>query len=220
SDTLAPALAGTQAGITVTPAAASRLMVAGFPSPVTAGVAGSFTVTAWDAYGNLATGYAGTVRFTSSDPQAVLPADYTFTAADAGLHTFSAVLKTAGKQSLTATDTANAALAGTQPVTVTPAAASRLLLSAPAGVSAGAKFSLTVTVVDAYGNVVTGYRGTLKFSSSDPTATLPRNYTFTASDQGVHTFTGLVLKKKGKQTIKVADTLDGSLTASVFINVS
>jgi hypothetical protein len=52
-------------------------------------------------------------------------------------------------------------------------------------------------VVDAYGNVVTGYRGTIAFRSSDPTAGLPKNYTFTAADQGVHTFTGLVLKKKG-----------------------
>ena len=46
-----------------------------------------------------------------------------------------------------------------------------------------------------------------------------KNYTFTAADQGVHTFTGLVLRKKGKQTITVIDTLDGSLTASMLINV-
>ena len=33
-------------------------------------------------------------------------------------------------------------------------------------------------------------------------------------------FTGLVLRKKGKQTITVTDTLDGSLTASVLIDVT
>ena len=220
SDTVVPSIAGTQAGITVNPAAASRFTVAGFPSPITAGVAGSFTVTAWDPYGNRATGYTGTVRFTSSDAKAVLPGNYTFTAADAGMHTFSATLKTAGTQSLTATDTANAAITGTQgAITVNPAAASRLVFSAPASVKANAAFSLTVTVVDAYGNVVTGYRGTIAFRSSDSTANLPRNYTFTAADQGVHTFTGLVLKKKGKQTITVTDTLNSSLTASVNIQV-
>src|SRR5262249_8617246 len=154
-----------------------------------------------------------------SDARAALPGNYTFTAADAGAHTFSAVLKTAGTQSLTATDTANAAVAGTQSVLVNPAAASRLLLSAPAGVNGGAKFSLTVTVVDASGNVVTGYRGTLAFRSSDPTAKLPANYTFTAADQGVHTFTGLVLKKRGRQTITLTDTQDDSLTAGVSIDV-
>src|SRR5262249_953106 len=151
--------------------------------------------------------------------KAVLPGNYAFTAADAGMHTFNATLKKAGSQSLTATDTANAAITGAQSVTVNPAAASQLLLSAPASVNAGAKFSLTVTVVDAYGNLVTGHRGTIRFGSSDSTATLPKNYTFTAADQGVHTFTGLVLRKKGNQTITVTDTLDGSLTASVIINV-
>jgi len=53
-------------------------------------VAGSFTVTAKDPYSNTTTGYTGTVHFTSSDAQAVLPGNYTFTSADAGLHTFSA----------------------------------------------------------------------------------------------------------------------------------
>jgi hypothetical protein len=220
SDTVIPSGTGTQAGITVKAAAASRFTVAGFPSPVTAGMAGSLTVTAWDPYGNRATGYTGTVHFTSSDTKAVLPGNYIFTTADAGMHTFSATLKTAGHQSLTATDTANGALTGAQgSIQVNAAAASRLLLSAPASLTAGAKFSLTVTVVDAYGNAVTGYRGTIAFRSSDSTARLPSNYTFTAADQGVHTFTGLVLKKKGKQTITVTDTLDGSLTASVLIDV-
>jgi hypothetical protein len=70
--------------------------VAGFPSSTTAGVAHTFTVTAQNANGTVNTGYTGTVHFTSSDPRAVLPADYTFTAADQGVHTFSATLVTAG----------------------------------------------------------------------------------------------------------------------------
>jgi FG-GAP-like repeat len=211
---------GSQAGITVNPAATSTFTVAGFPSPITAGAAGSFTVTARDRYGNPAAGYTGTLHFTSSDVKAVLPGDYTFTAADAGVHTFSATLKTAGTQSLTATNTTNATISGVQGnVLVNPAAASRLILSAPASVQAGARFSLTLTLVDAYGNVVTGYRGTIAFRSSDLRANLPQNYTFTASDQGVHTFTGLRLKKKGVQTITVTETLDSSLLGSVSIDV-
>jgi hypothetical protein len=220
TDTVDPSVTGTQASITVNPAAASSFTVAGFPSPVTAGVAGSFTVTARDAFGNRATGYTGTVRFTSSDTQAVLPGNYAFTAGDAGVHTFSATLKSAGTRSLTATDTVNGALTGAQgSIQVNPAAARRLVLSAPASVKAGAKFSLTITVVDAYGNVATGYRGTIRFGSSDSSAALPRNYIFTAADLGVHTFTGLVLRKKGNQTITVTDTADGSITGSVSINV-
>jgi hypothetical protein len=86
---------------------ASSLTVNGFPSSITAGTAGSFIVTAKYADGSVDDNYTGTVHFTSSDPQAILPADYTFTAADAGMHTFSATLTTAGAQSITATDTAN-----------------------------------------------------------------------------------------------------------------
>ena len=78
-----------------------RLVVSGFPSAVTAGAAGSFTITAKKADGSTNTGYTGTVHFTSSDPQAVLPANYTFTAADNGTHTFSVGLKTAGIESIT-----------------------------------------------------------------------------------------------------------------------
>ena len=61
--------------------------------------------------------------------------------------------------------------------------------------------------------------GTIAFRSSDPTGRLPRNYMFTAAEQGVHTFTGLVLKKRGNQTVTVTDTLVSALTASVTISV-
>jgi hypothetical protein len=219
ADTVTSSIAG-GATVTVRPAAASTLTVVGFPSPTTAGVAGSFTVTLQDPYGNLAGGYTGTVHFTSSDGKASLPANYTFTAADAGVHTFSATPKTAGTQSITVQDTATVALSGSDGgITVRPAAASRFLIRAPAGVRSGVAFSLTLTVTDAYGNVVTGYTGTIHFSSSDRTATLPADYTFTAADKGVHTLTGLVLRKRGTQKITLTDTLNISLTGSVIENV-
>src|SRR5207244_139238 len=73
TDSVTSSITGTETGITVNSAAASTFAVAGFSSPVTAGTAGSFSVTAKDPYGNTATGYAGTVHFTSSDGQASLP---------------------------------------------------------------------------------------------------------------------------------------------------
>ena len=150
----------------------------------------------------------------------MLPANYTFTVADAGKHTFSATLKTAGTQSITAADTLMSSLTGTDAgIVVNAAAASQFVITGPSSVSAGTPFSLTVTVEDAYGNVVTSYTGTVHFGSTDNKATLPANYTFTATDKGVHTFTGLVLRKKGKQTVTLADTLNSSLTGSVIENV-
>src|SRR5262249_54554884 len=135
----------------------------------------------------------GTVYFTSSDAQAALPANYTFTAADAGKHTFSATLKTVGTQSIAAADTQISVISGSDgSILVKPAAASQFIISAPSSVKAGVSFSLTVTVKDAYGNVVTGYTGTVHFNSTDNKASLPSNYKFTTTDMGVHTFTGLI----------------------------
>src|SRR5207253_9313327 len=58
--------------------------------------------------------YNGTVHITSTDPATRLPANYPFTAPDAGTHTFTATLKNDGAHSITATDTANGSLVGTQ----------------------------------------------------------------------------------------------------------
>ena len=86
--------------------------VTGFPSATTAGVPATVTVTALNANGTIDTAYTGTVQFTSSDSQAVLPANFTFTAADGGVYAFSVTLKTGGSQSITATDTVTASMTG------------------------------------------------------------------------------------------------------------
>ena len=219
TDTTTSTMLGFESGIAVQPAAAAKFVFSA-PASATVGVAFSVTLTVEDAYGNVVTGYTGTVHFTSSDPQAVLPADYTFTAADQGTHTFSATLKTAAVQMLAATDTGTYGVSGSEwGIAVQPAAASKFVLSAPASAQIGAAFSVTLTVQDAYGNVVTGYTGTVHFSSSDNTATLPANYTFTAADAGVHTWSGVILRKKGNKTLTVTDTLNSSLTATDTISV-
>ena len=98
------------------------------PGTATAGSAFSFTVTALNGSNTTATTYTGTVHFTSTDGLATLPADYTFTGADAGVHTFSATLGTSGSQTITATDTVTSSITGTSgSVTLTP-----LGISAPA----------------------------------------------------------------------------------------
>jgi hypothetical protein len=84
----------------------------GFPSVALRKQAYTFTVTAVDAYGNVATGYTGTVHFSSDESHADLPADYTFTAADAGTHTFSATFNRFGTFYLSATDKAHPSIFG------------------------------------------------------------------------------------------------------------
>jgi hypothetical protein len=210
TDTTNSAFSGTQSGIVVVPAPASVFVFTGLPASTTAGAPQTFTITSQDGFGNVAP-YFGTVSFSSSDTQASLPGFYTFTAADAGSHTFTATLKTAGAQSLTVADAFTGTPSGTQSITVTPAAAASFAVTGfPTATTAGVAHSFTVTARDAFGNVATGYTGTVAFSSSDPIASLPANYTFTAADAGAHTFTA-ALKRVGAQFLEAADTLAGSI---------
>lgn len=106
--------------VVVMPAAAAAFVVTGLPAPSETGAGEPVTVTAEDAYGNTVPSYTGTVHFTSSDSGATLPADYTFTSADAGTHTFSGgvVFAHEGSQSVTAADTANGSITGSDTVQV------------------------------------------------------------------------------------------------------
>ena len=108
-----------------------------------------------------------------------------------------------------------------QSTIVSPAAASRLSIAAPATATTGRPFTITVTAYDPYNNVATGYRGTVQFTSSDRRATLPPNYTFTASNAGVHSFVNaVVMKSSGVQTITVTDLSNRSINGTTSVNVT
>jgi sugar lactone lactonase YvrE len=92
---------------------AARLDVSGFPSLISAGASGTFTVTVKDPAGYVIPGFTGTVHFSSTDPNATLPTEYTFTADDQGSHTFTAAFTGNGTYTLTATDDADG-LSGSQ----------------------------------------------------------------------------------------------------------
>ena len=89
------------------------------PSTATPGVPFTVTVTAL-ADGNLDKIFNMDVHFASSDSAAILPTDYTFTATDAGSHTFTngITLMTPGTQTITATATFAHSITGTATVTV------------------------------------------------------------------------------------------------------
>jgi subtilisin family serine protease len=93
-----------------------------------AGVPQTFTITALLPSGAVDTHYTGTVQLTSTDPQALLPAAYTFISTDAGIHAFSVVFNTPGTQSITATDSATATITGSISVTVSSPGASATFL--------------------------------------------------------------------------------------------
>ena len=213
---------GTSSGITVNSSSATT-MTAAAPSPTTAGSGLSVTVTAKDTYGNIATGYTGTVGLTSTDPIAVLPGPYTFVAGDNGSYSLPVTLETVGSQTVSASDgSLNATTGG---VTVNPGLTTKLALSGtPGSVTAGNTGSVTVTAQDAYGNTTPAYTGTVTFTSSDGAWTAPSNFTFTGANAGVHTFTNaFTLKAVGSQTVTATDTLTSSITgtsAAITVNAA
>jgi hypothetical protein len=209
TDTVDPSITGT-IGLAVRAASASHLVLATTASP-TAGAAFGVTATAVDQYGNTDPSYAGTVHFTTSDTSAgvVLPADATLAS---GQRTFSATLIKAGAQSIRATDTVAPSVTGSASVTVAAAAAASATVQTPGAVTVGQSFQFTVTMKDRFGNVATGYTGTLQFTSTDhsPLVNLPGNYRFTAGDAGTHRFSA-TLWSTGTQTITATDTVTGTI---------
>jgi hypothetical protein len=161
------------------------------------------------------------VHFTSSDSFAALPADYTFTATDAGTHTFTVTFGSPGTQTVTVADAAAGSIKATSSGVFVTGIVSNFKVTAPASVTAGSSFSFTVTAQDQSGNTITGYGGTVQFSSSDPQATpgagLPANSTLTL---GTKTFSA-TLKTAGAQTITATDVTTGvNGSASITVNAA
>jgi hypothetical protein len=95
-------------------------LVSGLPLPRAAGAAGSFTVTAKDAYGNVVPTFSGAVQLLDEVGDLVtLLASYSFTAADHGVHTFSGLaLNSLGQQTLQLFDVAQQAFLASMTIDV------------------------------------------------------------------------------------------------------
>ncbi len=194
-------------------------------NPDIAGTPFSVTVTALSATNTIVTNYTGTVQFSSTDPLAALPANYTFTTGtgtnfDNGVHTFTVTLKTVGSDSITVANQSASSINGSASVTVIAAAASELEFvqqptNATLGASSPASISpaVTVEVLDAYGNPETTGSVTLAFGSNPPpgSATLGGTLTEPVSASGVATFGNLTVNAAGTYTLMATS---GTLTAT------
>ncbi len=198
------------ATLQVNPGSATNFVVSGFPNPTTAGVAHSITVTAYDSHGNIATGYVGTMKLTSSDIQAVLPSAYQFTSSDAGIHSFIVTLITTGTQSVTATDTATSSITGLQTgITVNPSAPSTLIINpTTTSIQAGGSQTYTAVVYDSYNNPL-DVTSTTVFSvngvpipSNTVSETAIGSYTVTAS-YGTLTSNSATLQVTGSDIVSI-----------------
>jgi FG-GAP-like repeat len=204
ADTATTSISGVSTSIIVAPASATHVAVIA-SSAMAAGNIFVFTVTAQDSFNNTDTNYSGTVHFTSSDTKAIVPTD---AALSSGVGYFAAVLKSVGKSTLSAADVITPSISGGTAITVGPAAASHFGVTAPSGIASGNPFVYTVTALDPFNNLVTGYVGTVGFTSSDGQALLSVPGKLTS---GTGLF-GAILTTLGNQTITATD----SITASIF----
>jgi hypothetical protein len=212
-------------------------VLSGLPSTTTAGQAQSFTLTVNSDFGQVVTdtAYTGTVHFTSVDSQAVLPADYTFKAADHGVQTFSVTFKTATAYtwppgaSITATDTANAAVTASEATGVYPLAASSINLASgawlsnyeprnnpnPSSLTPGGTGDFIFEAYDSYGNFAAPGE-TFNITSSDPAAVFPSQV---SSDDygGVEVYA--TFATVGAQTLTVTDAANPSITITIGVTV-
>jgi subtilase family serine protease len=200
-------------------------LVLSVPASSTAGSSFSLTVTAADANGKTVAGYRGTISFGSSDSTALVPANYTFTAADNGVHTFTVTLKHAGSDTVSGTDTVNSSITGSANVTVSAAAASKLAFSVqPSNSTLNAVISpaVVVQVLDAYGNVVTGDNSDqvkLALGANPGNGTLGGTTTVTVSG-GSATFSNLSINQTGNGYTLTAASGSLAGTTSAGFNVT
>jgi hypothetical protein len=209
--------------VTVTVGAKKAIALRLTPTPNTPGAGQQFSlvVAAIDASGATAGGYRGTVHLTSSDPAAVLPADFTFAAADNGVKQVNVTLTTAGVQLIDGFDTASAGIRGRGSANVQAGPGTSCVTAQASSSSvAGATTGILVVVRDAFGNVATGYGGTMQLTSSDARAVLPANTAFVPGvDAGVHAF-AVTLITTGSQTLTATDVATAALNCSTSITVS
>ncbi|MFL5345935.1 MAG: lamin tail domain-containing protein [Hyalangium sp.] len=178
-----------------------RVLVLALPTSATAGSVMNAGVTIRDSLGNVATHYRGTVHFTSMDPQATLPADYTFTPADEGRHSFDVVLRTAASsQQITVADTAVASLSATLSLQIAaaPPAQARFSTQPTNGRVRTALPSVRVELVDAFGNraPVSSPPVAILLKGGNPASVLSGAVSVSPVD-GIATFSELSLDQEG-----------------------
>ena len=203
----------------VAAASATQLVInPAAPASAVSGIVLSLTVKAEDGSNTVDGGFVGTVHVASSDPSAVLPADYLYTSGDAGSHTFAVTLKTFGSQTVTfSSGSLTDAVA-----TVTVTASKLVFSSTPSSPqTAGTPFNVTVLAEDSLGNVATNFTGSVTLTSSDAqfSVTPASPYTYVGGDAGSKLF-AVTLRTAGSQNFTFSSAGLASASATVTVNAA
>jgi len=179
------------------------------------GAAFELTLSIQNAFGTNLLSYTGTVHFSSSDPNAALPADYTFTLPDQGSHTFVVTLNTPGTQTITATDTQLSGYHGSVSSSVAVPKVDHFQVIGPVTSIKGTASTFFVKALDASNNFVKGFTDNIHVTSSDSAALVPADGPL-AGGQGTLAVT---FNTAGSQNIIISDAANPSATGLAPLNV-
>ena len=210
--------------INVTPSTATTLVVyIPPPTTMTSGAPFGLAIAVLDAYGNLATGYTGvvTIAIANNPGNASLGGPLTATAVGgiANFHAFITTETAASGYTLQATAQGLTPVT-TGPITVIPAPATHLVVitQPPSLVTPGNTFGFIVAAEDDFGNISTGYTGTVSVAAPSGSGANLGGITTVAPQNGEATFSGLTLTEaNGGVALSVTST---GLTAATTNVVS
>jgi hypothetical protein len=185
-----------------TPATGTRLALSA-PASANAGWPVSMTVTARDKFNNTVTGCAGTVRFTSSDASAALPANSTLTN---GTGTFNVTFETGGSHTVTGTDTVTTTITGTSNAVAVSETVTLSALDSTAAVSGGN------TGQYHFSRAGTGAALMVNFTLDAASTAAAADYTLSGGSVSFNGSTGTVIIPTGSQSVDV--TLIASANAT------
>jgi streptogramin lyase len=195
---------GITGAITVTPAAASQVVITEQPpAKVTAGSGFGLTATIEDMYGNAETGDNTDVVSASlaSNPGGTTLGGTLSATVSQGVANFSGLTLTKAAAGYTiGVSSTSPGSATSSDLTVTPAAATQVVITTepPASVVVNASFSLIAAIEDAYGNVETSSSATVKVALDNNPGSAKLGGTLSVkASKGVATFSGLTLNKVG-----------------------
>jgi len=214
---------GASSSITVSPAAASKVVFGQQPASAAPGasITPAVTVKVEDAFNNVLGTDGSTVTLTLSSGTFEGGSTTAATAASSGVATFSNLkIDVPGSYTLSATDGTLTPTGASNSFTISPATARRLVIhTQPSSTAtAGAAFGTQALVYeeDQFGNLVTGDNSTVVTASLESGAGPLQGTTTVTVSGGVATFTNLADNKA--ETIALNFT-SGSLTNATSINI-
>jgi len=220
--------------------------VAGIADPHEAGETTSPKVTAYDAFDNIKYDYSGTVHFTTNNASVnvnkptVLPADYTFTASDKGIKTFTngvSLKQYGGVYWVKVNDvTVTSAVGQQSDISVRSAELNFYTIKANSNypthnvdnnILAGTAFTVTAYLYDEFGNLKEDFTGNLDVTFTSNASPSPLGNTIVIPSAGVRTFTAGVATISGftlynaqeTPTITIRETLTGSAGTTPSLTV-